>query len=281
MPPNDVLTATEQHRLEWHANINHFVVRYLKYFLSTQTTCLHFTAGCMNTVRYTTGWVSYTNEPSSSAGAGQPGRLWRHCVHAHRKVAVWTVDVVAHLIEIFKRRIIIYSFLCSVAYDPKGWQKLDRIQNSIYKTLLQIFKTFRTASYTTSCTTGCKVYMDLDKWHTSPQEWTLTVCISSACLPNFLNVRKHYTNSLSHLRAKWTKTLFCMDSTSTMQNASYWVACWIITLDVLVVSVKHLSGAVAKNSCREKPAVCLVSIQVVNAAAADAGYCEGGGTQHC
>jgi len=175
-----------------------------------------------------------------------------------------------------KRRIIIYSFLCSVAYDPKGWQKLDRIQNSICKTLLQIFKTFRTASYTTSCTSGCKVYMDLDKWHTSPQEWTLTVCISSACLPNFLNVSKHYTNSLSHLRAKWTKTLFCMDSTSTMQNASYWVACWIITLDVLVVSVKHLSGAVAKNSCREKPAVCLVSIQVVNAAAADAGYCEGG-----
>lgn len=43
-----------------------------------------------------------------------------------------------------------------------------------------------------------------------------------------------------------------------------------------MVSVKHLSGAVAKNSCREKPAVCLVSIQVVNAAAADAGYCEGG-----
>jgi len=45
------------------------------------------------------------------------------------KAAVWTVDSVAHLIENLKR-ILIYLFLPSVAYDPEGGQKLNQLRNS-------------------------------------------------------------------------------------------------------------------------------------------------------
>ena len=36
------------------------------------------------------------------------------------KVAVWTVDDVAHLIEFKKEFLILYFFTLSVAYDPEG-----------------------------------------------------------------------------------------------------------------------------------------------------------------
>jgi len=42
---------------------------------------------------------------------------------------VWTVDSVAHLIEILKR-ILIYLFLPPVAYDPEGEQKPNQLRNS-------------------------------------------------------------------------------------------------------------------------------------------------------
>jgi len=64
--------------------------------------------------------VNYANERSqaalerSSQDADDVIRLTRS------KAAVWTVDDVARLIELFFKRILIYLFLPSVAYDPEG-----------------------------------------------------------------------------------------------------------------------------------------------------------------
>ena len=56
------------------------------------TRCLHFTAGCTT-----------------------------DCMKQRSKAAVWTVDGVARLIEMFKKEILfIYLFLPSVAYDLEG-----------------------------------------------------------------------------------------------------------------------------------------------------------------
>ena len=87
----------------------------------------------------------------SGAWAGQPRRLWRHCVHARSKAAVWSVDS-RHCgaLDWSLKKIIFWR---SVAHDPKGWQKLDRIENSVYKTIytfiVWIFTTFRTAGCNT------------------------------------------------------------------------------------------------------------------------------------
>ena len=66
----------------------------------------------MNTASCTTGWVNYANKPSqvalerSSQDACDVIRLI-----TRSKAAVWTVDSVAHLIEIFKKEILVYLFI--------------------------------------------------------------------------------------------------------------------------------------------------------------------------
>ena len=57
--------------------------------------------------------MNYANERSSQ-DAYDVIRLTRS------KAAVWTVDDVARLIEFFSKRILIYLFLPSKAYDPDG-----------------------------------------------------------------------------------------------------------------------------------------------------------------
>jgi len=58
------------------------------------TLCLHFTAGC------TTGWVNYANEPSQAALVWSSQDAYDIIRLKRSKAAVWTVDVVACLIEI-------------------------------------------------------------------------------------------------------------------------------------------------------------------------------------
>jgi len=72
------------------------------------TRCLHFTASCTTdcTISCTTGWANYTNDSSqtalerSSQDAYDVNRLTRS------KAAVWTVDDLAHLIEISLRELL-------------------------------------------------------------------------------------------------------------------------------------------------------------------------------
>jgi len=61
----------------------------------TATRCLHFTAGC------TTGWVNYANEPSQAALERSSQDAYDIIRLTRSKAAVWTVDDVASLIEIF------------------------------------------------------------------------------------------------------------------------------------------------------------------------------------
>jgi len=75
------------------------------------TRCLHFTAGS------TTGWVNYANEPSQAALERSSQDAYDVIRLTRSKSAVWTVDDVARLIK-FKKRILVYLFLLSVAYVP-------------------------------------------------------------------------------------------------------------------------------------------------------------------
>jgi len=91
--------------------------------LSSVTQYLHITAGCTNS--YITGCYS--------AWAVQPGCLWRHWVDSQQGSCVdsgrcGTFD------RNFKKEVLfiyLFSFLCSLAYDPEGWQKLEQMQDSI------------------------------------------------------------------------------------------------------------------------------------------------------
>ena len=78
----------------------------------------------MNTVGCTTGWVSYVNEPSQAALEWSSQDVYDVIRLTRSKVAVWTVDVVARLIEILGKNSYLF-ILRSAAYDPEGWQKLD------------------------------------------------------------------------------------------------------------------------------------------------------------
>ena len=73
----------------------------------------------------------------SGTWAVQPGRLWRHCVHAHSKA----VDSrrCGEFDQNLKKKSYLFIYLHSVAYDPEGQQKIDWIQNSTYKTILYLF----------------------------------------------------------------------------------------------------------------------------------------------
>jgi len=92
----------------------------------------------MNTVGCTTGWVSYVNERSQAALGWSSQHAYDVIRLTRSKAAVWTVDVVARLIEILGKNSYLF-ILRSAAYDPEGWQKLDRIQNHVYKTLFIIY----------------------------------------------------------------------------------------------------------------------------------------------
>jgi len=76
--------------------------------LKTLTRCLHFTAaciptGCMNTAGCTTGWVNYANEPSQAALERSSQDAY-DVILTRSKAAVWTVNVVARLIEFCKKK---------------------------------------------------------------------------------------------------------------------------------------------------------------------------------
>ena len=79
--------------------------------LYTVTRCLHFTAGC------TTGWANYANERSQAALERSSQDAYDVIRLTRSKAAVWTVDYVARLIEIFEKNF--YLFLSSVANDPE------------------------------------------------------------------------------------------------------------------------------------------------------------------
>jgi len=74
--------------------------------MSPLTRYLHFTAGyatgCMNTAGCTTGWVNYANDPAKRRLSGPARTLMTS--------AVWTVDDVAHLIELKKFLLFIYFY---------------------------------------------------------------------------------------------------------------------------------------------------------------------------
>ena len=76
----------------------------------------------MNTAGCTTGWVNYANAPSQAALERSSQHAYDDIRLTRRKAAVWTVDDVARLIEIFfhKEFLFISLLLSSVAYDPEG-----------------------------------------------------------------------------------------------------------------------------------------------------------------
>ena len=86
------------------------------------TWCIVVTAGCtascMNTAGYTTGLVNYAYKSSQAALERSSQDAYDVIRLTRSKVAVWTVDDVAHLIEICKKFLFIY-FLLLVAYDPR------------------------------------------------------------------------------------------------------------------------------------------------------------------
>jgi len=63
----------------------------------------------MNTAGCTTGWVNYANEPSQAALERSSQDVYRRLTRG--KAAVWTVDDVALLIEIFLERFLIHLFI--------------------------------------------------------------------------------------------------------------------------------------------------------------------------
>ena len=73
----------------------------------------------MNTAGCTTGWVNYANEPSQAALERSSQDAY-DVILTRSKAAVWTVNVVARLIEFKKEFLFIYLFLPSVAYDTGG-----------------------------------------------------------------------------------------------------------------------------------------------------------------
>jgi len=72
----------------------------------------------MNTAGYTTGLVNYAYKSSQAALERSSQDAYDVIRLMRSKVAVWTVDDVAHLIEICKKFLFIY-FLLLVAYDPR------------------------------------------------------------------------------------------------------------------------------------------------------------------
>ena len=74
----------------------------------------------MNTAGCTTGWVNYANEPSQAALEWSSQDAYDVIRFTRSKAAVWTLDHVARLIDFFEKKILIYLFLPSVAYDPEG-----------------------------------------------------------------------------------------------------------------------------------------------------------------
>ena len=107
----------------WGANFGPLTLQ-----LGSLTRCLHFTAGC------TTGWVNYANEPSQAALEWSSQDTCDVIRLTRSKAAVWTVDDVARLMEIFWKALFIDLFLPSAAYDPGGWQKM-RLITKLYSTL--------------------------------------------------------------------------------------------------------------------------------------------------
>jgi len=82
--------------------------------------------------------VCYANERSQSARASHLGRLRRHCVDARQDGCVDSRQCDAFDRNLEKEFVFIYLlFKRSAACDPE--QKLDRLQTSIYKTLLCLF----------------------------------------------------------------------------------------------------------------------------------------------
>ena len=78
------------------------------------TRCLHITAGCTAgcTTGCTTGWVNCANEPSQAALERSSQDAYEVIRLTRSKAAVWTVDLVARLIELFiKKIILIYVFI--------------------------------------------------------------------------------------------------------------------------------------------------------------------------
>ena len=74
----------------------------------------------MNTAGCTTGWVNSANEPSQAALERSSQDAY-DVILTRSQAAVWTVNVVARLIEFCKKEFLfIYLFLPSVAYDPGG-----------------------------------------------------------------------------------------------------------------------------------------------------------------
>jgi len=77
----------------------------------------------MNTAGCITGWINYANELSQAAlkwsSHDTLGCYFVICFTSLScKAAVWIVDDVVHLIKISFKKILIYLFLPSVAYDP-------------------------------------------------------------------------------------------------------------------------------------------------------------------
>ena len=72
------------------------------------TRCLQYTAGC------TAGWVNCANERSQAALERSSQDACNVIRLTRSKAAVWTVDDVARLIEIFSKFLFIYLFLLSV-----------------------------------------------------------------------------------------------------------------------------------------------------------------------
>jgi len=83
------------------------------------------------------GWARQMS-PAKRCLTGRTGRLWDHCVNARLYAAVWTEDVVARVIEIYKKGLFFIIFYFKARYHMITKAEKIRsntklcLQNSIY-----------------------------------------------------------------------------------------------------------------------------------------------------
>jgi len=91
-----VMVASPSKKFDWQ-------VRYLDIYL--------FYVYGLNAAGCSTGWVNYANERSQAALERSSQDAYDIIRLTCSKATVWTLDDVAHLIKILKKRILIYLFI--------------------------------------------------------------------------------------------------------------------------------------------------------------------------